>query len=446
MDAKTSHFGTAQSRDALDGVGVGLIELDSNRRVTFLSPRAQLIFSLPGLLGATIDSLLRPMSPGGDHFLFSSADGSTRVLKLKFLDSFCALVTDVSEQARLAGQLHLAQAALESAANAIMITDSNGMIEYTNPAFTRMTGYSPEEVKGKKTSLLNSGAHDETFYKKLWTTLSAGFVWHGRFTNRRKDGTLFEDESTIAPIRGDEVTPTRYIAIKTDITAQLRLEHATQRNERLGLIGQLASSVAHDLNNLLLPLKLVVPRLKAQVRDPFGHDLVSSLEQSADRASGLVQQLLDFVRGGRSVRAPIDLSDFVRSHLATLAIGLPAGVQLRDQCVDGALLTVDANQFFQVLQNLVLNAADAGAREILIRCGRADGNTVALSVSDDGNGIPPEALPHIFEPFFTTKPIGRGTGLGLATVQRIVEAHGGTLTVRSEARGTHFTLVFPGQA
>ncbi len=341
--------------------------------------------------------------------------------------------------------LPLAEAALESAGNAVLITDAEARIEYCNSAFTRMTGYSLDEVRGRKTSMLKSGRQERAFYENLWATLSAGCVWHGRFTNRRKDGSLYEEESTIAPIRDELGRTTHFVAIKNDITAQVRLEKVTLRNERLGLIGQLASSIAHDLNNLLTPLHIAVPVLKEQPLDPFAKEVVDALEASAERTSGLVQQLLDFIRGGRSVRTAIEAGDFLRRHLRALKLGLPDTVALSVECLGEARLVADVNQLFEALQNLVVNASDAGARSIRI-VARTLGDAVQFVVTDDGGGIPEDVLPKIFEPFFTTKPVGRGTGLGLATVKRVLEAHGGRVAVQSHlGRGTEFELWFPGE-
>ena len=128
-------------------------------------------------------------------------------------------------------QLVLQSTALETASNAVVITDIKGNILWVNPAFTALTGYSAEEVIGKNPRLLKSGKHDQEFYKKLWDTILAGKTWRGSFTNRRKDGTLYHDEHTITPVRSDEGVITHFVAIMNDMTERRRTEEALQESE-----------------------------------------------------------------------------------------------------------------------------------------------------------------------------------------------------------------------
>ncbi len=148
------------------------------------------------------------------------------------------VVRDVSTERRLRGALTgsaakvtLQAAALEAAANAIVITDPNGTIEWVNPAFTAMTGYEQHEAIGRKPSLLKSGAHDERYYRELWETITAGRPWHGELTNRRKDGSLYQEELTITPVRDGTATISHYIAIKQDVTARRASEQALRESE-----------------------------------------------------------------------------------------------------------------------------------------------------------------------------------------------------------------------
>jgi len=147
---------------------------------------------------------------------------------------FAGSIRDISERKQAERALRLQSAALESAANAIMITDRDGQITWVNPAFTSLTGYASNETLGRNPRLLKSDRHDEPFYKHLWDTILAGQVWHGEMTNRRKDGSLYAEEQSITPVRDEQGEIVSFIAIKQDITARKQAEEALQAaNEKL---------------------------------------------------------------------------------------------------------------------------------------------------------------------------------------------------------------------
>jgi sigma-B regulation protein RsbU (phosphoserine phosphatase) len=140
-----------------------------------------------------------------------------------------ALYEDITERKQMETWLRLANAALEAAANAIIICDRAGYIIWVNPAFTRLTGYAPEEAIGQTMRLLKSGQHDEAFYKGLWNTILAGQVWQGETTNRRKDGSLYVEAQTIAPVRDQHGTITHFISVKQPITDREKGNEELQR-------------------------------------------------------------------------------------------------------------------------------------------------------------------------------------------------------------------------
>lgn len=142
-----------------------------------------------------------------------------------------AIARDVTSRNEAERRMEIASAALEAAANAVVITDSRGVISWTNAAFTRMSGYSREEITGKTLRVLKSGVHDNAFYRDLWATIRAGNVWQGEVVNRRKDGKLYTEEMTITPVRSAEDHPTHFIAIKQDITARKDAEAALRNTE-----------------------------------------------------------------------------------------------------------------------------------------------------------------------------------------------------------------------
>lgn len=347
-----------------------------------------------------------------------------------------------------ASQLVLSHAAVEAAANAIVIADRAGIIEYVNPAFTRMTGYAQDEAVGQHTRLLKSGHHDAAFYEVLWRTVLNGAVWNGTLINRKKDGTLYTEEATITPVSIAGGPLTHFIAIKRDVTVQRRLEEIASRSERLGLIGELASSVAHDLANVLTPVVSGVAYLQSDEGSSEERaECLTEVAESATHAAAMVRQLVDFARGGHGLRAPIDTSRLLRSYVEQLKRTAVAGVTIEGHVPDDLpALHADGLQLYQVLLNLCVNASDAmpGGGTISIEAAAVahpEASFVELSVKDSGQGIPDAVLPRIFEAFFTTKPVGKGTGLGLATVKRIAEAHGGTVRVQTTGGvGSTFTV------
>lgn len=141
------------------------------------------------------------------------------------------IARDITERKRAEQQVLLQATALETAGNAIVITDRNGAILWTNPAFSALTGYGPEEVIGRNPRILNSGGHDQAFYKKLWSTILSGQTWRGGFTNRRKDGSLYQDEHTITPVRSKDGTITHFIAIMQDVTERNRAQRVLRKSE-----------------------------------------------------------------------------------------------------------------------------------------------------------------------------------------------------------------------
>ncbi len=343
------------------------------------------------------------------------------------------------------------RAALEATAEAVLITDAAGTIEYVNPAFTQITGYTAAQAVGQNMRMLKSGHHDAAFYEVLWTTIRSGATWHGAVVNRRADGTTYTEETTITPITGPGGI-THYVAVKRDLTQQHRLESMAERGGRLDLIGDLAVSVAHDLANILTPLVIGVAALQSGGTEAEVKDTVADMAESTTRATLMVRQLLDFVRGGRGVRGRINTTALLRSYSAQLTKSLPSTVVFEAMIPPGLpALLVDALQLYQVLLNLCINAADAmptgGTLTLEAAANQSSGGAaVELRVTDSGTGIEPEVIDHIFEPFFTTKPPGRGTGIGLPTVKRIVEAHGGTIHVATEpGRGSTFTVAFPAE-
>ena len=369
---------------------------------------------------------------------------------------------DLTELKQAEAGLRLQSAALAAAANSIVITDREGRIEWVNPAFAQMTGYSAEEAIGRNPrDLIKSGQHDASFYAGLWATIGAGQVWRGEIVNRRKDGTCYVEEMTITPVRDEQGEIARFIAIKQEITERKHLEEQLLRTQRLESVGRLASGIAHDLNNILAPMLLGPPVLRETLTDPAALEILDAIETSAERGASVIKQLLTFGRGLEARREPIQLRSLTRDMMNIMAETFPRNIVTRlVMPPELDLIHGDETQIHQVLMNLCVNARDAlpqggqltlalapvDVDEAMVRAnaGAQPGRHVVLTVSDTGTGIRPELLDKIFDPFFTTKAVGEGTGLGLSTVLGIVRSHHGFIQVESQPeRGTTFRIYLP---
>ncbi len=368
-----------------------------------------------------------------------------------------ATVRDVSEQQRAQQRQVRLATAVEQAGEAIVITDARGLIEYVNPAFERITGWRSSEVIGQTPRVLKGGKEDPAFYENLWQTIRRGEVWVGRFTNKRKDGTLYEEEGTISPLRDTAGKIVNYVAVKRDITKEARLEGELRQAQKLEAIGQLAGGVAHDFNNILAVILMQCEVAASVEMSPDVKEAMGEIRDAAKRAANLTRQLLLFSRRQAMQTRELDLNDVVPNLAKMLGRVIGEDIRLQIELGPGPLtIRADAGMIDQVLLNLAVNARDAMPRGGKLRIetrrlelteAEADakpGPYVCLSVSDEGVGIPPEILPRIFEPFFTTKEPGKGTGLGLATVFGIVKQHAGAVLVDSELnKGSRFRVLLP---
>jgi len=246
-----------------------------------------------------------------------------------------------------------------------------------------------------------------------------------------------------------------------DITERKKLETQLLRAQRLDSLGRLSSGIAHDLNNILLPILISPGLLRERLKDDLSRDIVDSIEVSARRGADIVRQLLMFGRGSEGERVTVQLPGLVNEMLNIMRETFPKSINLRS-VIPAEVWPVrgDQTQLHQVILNLCVNARDAmaGGGDLLLavenctvdeamaraNTGAHPGRHVMLRVADTGVGIAPEHLDKIFDPFFTTKEVGQGTGLGLSTVLGIVNSHGGFIQIESiVGSGTQFRIFLP---
>lgn len=370
---------------------------------------------------------------------------------------------DVTDEKREEQRRRLLTAALECAVNAVLITDAEGRISWVNAAFTQLTGYSREEAVGQSPRILKSGRHDGAFYKKMWDTISSGSTWHGELVNRRKDGSLYTEETTISPVLGAYGEIASFVCFKRDISLEVDLSRQLHQAQRLEAVGRLAGGVAHDFNNILSIItgnaELALGDLAPQ------HPAVEGLREIAEasrRAAALTRQLLAFSRKQILQPRVLDLNDLVAGTEKMLRRLIGEDITLRTRLQPNLLpIKADPGQLEQILMNLAINARDAMPQggELTFATDNAEihetypglggvqvhsGGYVRLTVTDTGQGMDEETLSRIFEPFFTTKEKGKGTGLGLSTVYGIVKQSGGYIWVDSSlGKGSSFVVDFP---
>jgi len=351
--------------------------------------------------------------------------------------------------------------AVEQAAEAILITDVQGKIVYVNPAFEHFTGFSRREAIGETPRILKSGKHDRAFYQTLWATLLRGEVWSGQFINRRKDGTFYELETTISPVRDAAGRVINFVSVARDVTRERQLEQQLRQAQKMEAVGRLAGGIAHDFNNLLTAINGYSELLLTQTVEEPLRKYGEEIKKAGERAALLTRQLLAFSR--QQVLEPqiLNLNSVVASMEKMLRRVIGEDIELvTDLASDLGSIRADPGQLAQVIMNLAVNSRDAmpqGGKLTLATSNveldevqachdgsLAPGSYVVLSVSDTGCGMSPETQAHIFEPFFTTKEQGKGTGLGLATVYGIIQQSGGSIVCTSEIGcGTTFGVYLP---
>lgn len=378
------------------------------------------------------------------------------------IDGVVGVLVDTTGRKQAEGRLRLQAAALEAAANGIIITDRGGMILWVNSAFARLTGYTAEEAIGRNPRLLKSGQHDQAFYQNLWETILAGRVWQGETVNRRKDGSLYTEDQTITSVRDEHGDISHFIAIKQDSTERRRLEDQLRQAQKLEAVGLLAGGIAHDFNNHLNGMigfaELALGGIHPDSKE-YRH--LSRVPKIGRQAADLVSQMLSFARKAPLHRTPLDLGSLLQETEGILRRTLPETIALKPEPADEPLTTnADGGQVQQILLNLATNARDAmphgGTLTLrltpvtLIEASlgghpeRRPGAFACLTVADTGTGIPAAIRNRLFEPFFTTKEIGRGTGLGLASVYGIAHQHEGWIEVETaEGQGSAFHVFLP---
>lgn len=384
--------------------------------------------------------------------------------ELADLEAAAQLAGIVMERERRVNLLRLHSNSLEQAGEAILITDKNGVVEYINPAYVKLTGYGKEDVVGKNAYGMRSSKQSTDYYENMWKTISSGNIWVQKITEKKKNGDLYTARITIAPVKDKEDEVAHYVAFHSDLTEIEALENKFFQAQKLESVGVLVGGIAHDFNNIIAAIKgnLYLARMKTHDKEAIKNKL-SKIDTLSDRAADMTKQLLTFARKDSVEMKPLVLTKFVEEAFKLASTSIPESIDSQCQVCEETLRIIgDKTQLQQLLMNLLNNAKDAvehvakpkvsccvdvfepSAQFLEKYTDIYAARLAVIIVADNGHGITREDLDNIFEPFFTTKEVGSGTGLGLAMVYGAVKRHGGAIEVESEAgQGTTFKVFFP---
>ncbi len=361
-----------------------------------------------------------------------------------------------------AAELEQLKRAIEQVPDSIVVADAEGRIVYVNPGFEETTGYSAAEAMGRDAIELNRSEGKEGTIEALQSTVQQGEVWKGRLTNRKKDGTAYISAGSVAPVRDEDGEISSFVTVQRDVTRELQREQQHREALKMEAVGRLAAGIAHDFNNLLTAINgYAALLLDVMSEDDPDYAVPETILSAGERAAELVGQLLTFARKEAVEPEVLNLNDLVGGISGILRRTVGEHIELRTE-LSPDLWTVRAaaTQVDRVIVNLAVNARDAmpeGGVLCLSTANRvlsygdpalgldgSPGEYVMLSVTDTGAGMSEEVQAHLFEPFFTTKQLGRGTGLGLATVYGIVKQNQGCIRVCSqEGEGATFEIYLP---
>ncbi len=376
--------------------------------------------------------------------------------------SVASIIRDISERKRAEEDHRRLAAAVEYAADGIMVTDAEWVVQYVNPAFEKVTGYAKEEVLGRNPYILAADEENIRVYLGIEDKIRSGSPWKGRLKNKRKDGILIEQDTVVYPIRDPGGKIVNHVVASRDITREVQLEKQAQTAQHMEAVGTLAGGIAHDFNNALTGIIGFADLLRMRLeKEPKLQGDVDEILKCAERASTLTRQLLAFAR--RQVIEPVSLglNTVVRDLSRLMKKVSGEQIEVRTRLTEGIPpIFADRGQLEQVLLNLCLNSRDAmpGGGEFLVSTDAVvwegervedsavmpAGQYVLLVVADNGFGMDDATRKRAFEPYFTTKAPGKGTGLGLSMVYGIVKQNGGFVFLDSRpGGGTTFRIYFP---
>ncbi len=399
------------------------------------------------------------ITPDLEYRIVRPADGQERWLHARSSAVFDAngrverifgTVQDETDRRRDEAEIRRLAAAVEQAAQAVVITDTDGTIRYVNAAFTATTGYGREEALGRNPRILKSNLHGPEHYAALWQTILSGRTWTGSFTNRRRDGSFYEAEATITPVRDPRGNVACFVSLEQDVTEQRAARRKLQEQETLAAIGAIATNIAHEIKNPLFAISSGIQLLMEELAlDDEQRKTFEIIHGDVVRMDRLIRQL-QLLSSRPGLQLSVEKPGALMGAALTLNRGLMAerGLHPSQSVAEGCPdLLVDRDLVHQILLNLIQNAISFSPRGGTVALSAepgAGGARVVIRVRNEGPPIPPGLLERIFEPFFTTRR--PSSGMGLAISRRIALDHGGSLRAEPQAHGATFVLDLPAKA
>jgi len=385
---------------------------------------------------------VRAMKGGADDYLVKDHE---RV----YLKKLPVTVENAIRRHQAEEQVRKLTRAVEQSPATVIITDTEGHIEYVNPKFTSLTGYTADEVLGKNPRLWQSGEHPRAFYEQLWTTILAGREWQGEFRNRKKNGELFWELASISPVRDRDGNITHFVAVKEDVTERKQLE--AERERLISELDAFAHTVAHDLKNPLSAVLGFAELLTAADVHLSEKDITESLlaiGQSARKMNSIIEELLLLagVRKTEVEKQPVEMAAVVAGALQRVShMKAEYAPEITKPDLWPAALGYGP-WLEEVWANYLSNGMKYGGKPPRLELG-ADvaADKVRFWVTDNGPGLTPEQQARLFTPFTRLHQVrATGSGLGLSIVRRIMEKLGGEAWVESEpGKGSRFGFTLP---
>ncbi len=372
------------------------------------------------------------------------------------------IFVDITERKKMEEELRKLSSIIEQTADHVMVTDTSGRIQYVNPAFEQLTGYTAEEALGKHARILKSGKHSDDFYRNPWRTILAGKVFREVMINRKKNGELFYEEKTITPIKDEQGHILYFVSTGKDITDRIMLEERLHQMQKLEAIGRLAAGITHDFNHILALILGHAEDLLSQISpgNPL-REQIQEIIKATQAGANLTRKLLAFSKTQALEPKTFNLRVNIEKIQNLLRRLIPQNIALRfESDANDIYVHLDPAQIDQLILNFVINARDALPQggEIVISLASADfdrpqriknvqippGHYALIRISDNGIGMTEDLQKQIFEPFFSTKKKSQGTGLGLSTNYGIIHQSKGHVIVHSQPnRGTTFEVYLP---
>ncbi|CAG1006862.1 two-component system, OmpR family, sensor histidine kinase VicK [Anaerolineae bacterium] len=378
---------------------------------------------------------------------------SSRLITIEGRDLIQNTVRNISRRKRLEERLRIFERAVEQSANTIVITDTRGNIEYVNPKFVHLTGYSREEAYGQNPRILKSGQTDPAVHRELWQSLVEGKEWVGEFINMKKNGELYWEQAVISPIRNATGIVTHYLAVKEDITARKMAE--AERERLIEELDAFSHTVAHDLKNPLAVLmgftEMLLDEL-SQLSQEEIYEMLLKLHQTEHKLNNIINELLLLARVRELAEVtiePLDMPSIVAEalkRLQDLVESSSAQIVLQDEGT-WQIAVGHASWVEEVWANYISNAIKYGGTPPQITIGSTpeEDGSIRFWVRDNGPGIASEDIPDLFQRFSRLEMIqAEGHGLGLSIVQRIVSRLKGKVSVQSApGEGSIFSFTLP---